>query len=258
MFDRRSVAAMAFLLVPPGMARAQAEGEPLPDAATLTRQFEDAQREWTLALRAARAAKDAKAEAELRRQSPDDVFVPKFVAGAALHAGEEAAVPYLAWLVSRAPFEQSKAALTTLMDHHVESPGIRLGVARIGGLKTQYGIEQCKQWLDRVIEKNRDAHVLAQAHFTRAAMYVGTRAVATGDALRQAAIADLQVALQMLETVEDSRSLRGLAENLLDEASRLEPGLQAPDIEGADLDGVPFKLSDYRGKVVLLDFWGDW
>ena len=37
-----------------------------------------------------------------------------------------------------------------------------------------------------------------------------------------------------------------------------EIGNQAPDITGADIDGVPFKLSDYRGKVVVLDFWGDW
>ncbi len=35
-------------------------------------------------------------------------------------------------------------------------------------------------------------------------------------------------------------------------------GEEAPDIEGNDLDGKSFKLSDYRGKVVLLDFWGDW
>jgi len=32
----------------------------------------------------------------------------------------------------------------------------------------------------------------------------------------------------------------------------------APEIEGVDLDGVEFKLSDYRGKVVMLDFYGDW
>ncbi len=37
-----------------------------------------------------------------------------------------------------------------------------------------------------------------------------------------------------------------------------EVGMLAPEIEGVDLDGVPFKLSDYRGKVVMLDFYGDW
>jgi hypothetical protein len=35
----------------------------------------------------------------------------------------------------------------------------------------------------------------------------------------------------------------------------LSVGRQAPDIEGEDQDGKAFKLSDYRGKVVLLDFW---
>jgi serine/threonine protein kinase len=38
----------------------------------------------------------------------------------------------------------------------------------------------------------------------------------------------------------------------------LEVGLSAPDIAGEDLDGVEFLLSDYRGKVVLLDFFGFW
>jgi predicted Zn finger-like uncharacterized protein len=32
----------------------------------------------------------------------------------------------------------------------------------------------------------------------------------------------------------------------------------APEIEAGDLDGVNFKLSDYRGKIILLDFWGHW
>jgi peroxiredoxin len=35
-------------------------------------------------------------------------------------------------------------------------------------------------------------------------------------------------------------------------------GKPAPDIEGEDVDGQRFNLSDYRGKVVVLDFWGDW
>jgi AhpC/TSA family len=35
----------------------------------------------------------------------------------------------------------------------------------------------------------------------------------------------------------------------------LTPGKTAPDIDAEDQDGKKFKLSDYRGKVVLLDFW---
>lgn len=35
-------------------------------------------------------------------------------------------------------------------------------------------------------------------------------------------------------------------------------GKPAPEISGFDSDGKPFKLSDYRGKVVLLDFWAEW
>jgi hypothetical protein len=35
-------------------------------------------------------------------------------------------------------------------------------------------------------------------------------------------------------------------------------GATAPEIEGTDIDEVPFKLSDYRGQVIVLDFWGDW
>jgi len=48
------------------------------------------------------------------------------------------------------------------------------------------------------------------------------------------------------------------AQGLLYEIQHLAIGRVAPEIEGEDIDGVAFKLSDYRGKVVVLDFWGDW
>lgn len=38
----------------------------------------------------------------------------------------------------------------------------------------------------------------------------------------------------------------------------LQIGQLAPEIEGEDLDGVRFKLSDYRSRVVLLVFWASW
>ena len=45
------------------------------------------------------------------------------------------------------------------------------------------------------------------------------------------------------------------AKGELYEIRHLAVGKEAPDVEGEDQDGKKFKLSDYRGKVVLLDFW---
>lgn len=45
------------------------------------------------------------------------------------------------------------------------------------------------------------------------------------------------------------------AKSELFEIRNLSIGKVAPDIEGEDQNGQRFKLSEYRGKVVLLDFW---
>jgi hypothetical protein len=38
----------------------------------------------------------------------------------------------------------------------------------------------------------------------------------------------------------------------------LSKGKPARDIRGSDAEGQPLKLSDFRGKVVLLDFWASY
>ena len=38
----------------------------------------------------------------------------------------------------------------------------------------------------------------------------------------------------------------------------LKKGELMPQIEGKDFEGVKFQLSDYKGKVIMVDFWGDW
>lgn len=47
------------------------------------------------------------------------------------------------------------------------------------------------------------------------------------------------------------------AKSELNEIRNLSIGKVAPEIEGPDESGVTFKLSDYRGRVVLLYFWSE-
>ena len=54
------------------------------------------------------------------------------------------------------------------------------------------------------------------------------------------------------------RTLGESAAAELFEIRELQIGLIAPEIEGEGIDEKPMKLSQFRGKVVLLDFWGDW
>ncbi len=54
------------------------------------------------------------------------------------------------------------------------------------------------------------------------------------------------------------REIGKMAEAVLFSLKYLSIGKTAPDIEGEDMDGEEFSLSEYRGKVVMLDFWGDW
>lgn len=69
-----------------------------------------------------------------------------------------------------------------------------------------------------------------------------------------------QEAEQLLTAVVKSRNKAALeaAEKTLFVLQNLSLGKKAPDMEGEDADGKKFKLSDYHGKVILLDFWAGW
>jgi hypothetical protein len=47
------------------------------------------------------------------------------------------------------------------------------------------------------------------------------------------------------------------AKNELFDLRYLSVGKAAPEVKGTDQDGKHFNLSDYKGKVVLLDFWSE-
>ncbi len=147
---------------------------------------------------------------------------------------------------------------------------------------------QAREVLETLVEKAGDRSVRGRALRTLAdhvkAELDGVRAVDAGQIERGAlakslgndrAVAALKLGVDGLTAqyadmlgrvakdyadVKDSRgrAIGPRAEGALFEMQHLQIGMIAPDIEAEDIDGTTFKLSDYRGKVVVVDFWGHW
>lgn len=71
-----------------------------------------------------------------------------------------------------------------------------------------------------------------------------------------------QEAADLLKELKEEKDLDEFVgpwvDDLLFKVTHLVVGCQAPEIEGVDHEGEKFRLSEYRGKVVLLPFWGFW
>src|SRR5438132_859467 len=76
--------------------------------------------------------------------------------------------------------------------------------------------------------------------------------------LRPPGIEDLY--RRLLHGWAKDKAIAEAAKDGLFDLHELGIGKQAPEISGKDGSGKAFKLSDYRGKVVVLEFWtiSDW
>ncbi len=173
--------------------------------------------------------------------------IAEFQSAAARFAGTDDAVQFLTWLAMAARTDEAgKAALGTLLSEHLRSGAITRLVSMLPFVGRDLGPARVRSVLDSIIADNPHPDVQAQALITRSASRRSADpAAARADVERAAGLA------------EDAKIV-ARAKGILTELDHLQIGSVAPEIEGADLDGVAFKLSDYRGKVVVIDFWGDW
>lgn len=91
------------------------------------------------------------------------------------------------------------------------------------------------------------------SHSTYTAYVVATR-LQGGDI----SVEKAQTAFDLFdEPVRASRYGKAL-ERTLEDARNSAPGMPAPDFVFTDRDGRAIRLSDYRGRYLLLEFWGSW
>ena len=242
------------------------QGEPAPapapqDAGAVLRQLErDLDRavdEWRKATVA--AAETARAAGgsmpAIPMTPPTGPFVERALQCAADHAGTDAAVPFLVFVIEKASRERDavRRALTTLRTDHAASPAVRPLLGRLLGAYFHHAAaDEVTQLLDAVIEGNEDPDTRAAALLERGALRL--QLAADDEAARKVAADDVRKA----QAATGDAALRARAAEVLFEIEHLQVGCVAPDIVAKDVEGVEWKLSDHRGKVVLLDFWGFW
>jgi hypothetical protein len=171
-----------------------------------------------------------------------------------------------------------------LIKNHIQGENVAALVMRLAF----HGGEPAEKLFRAVIEKSSSREALAWAHFglARRLKYKSQKPKASAaDAKKH-----LQEAEKHYEELQDSYgdikptealmmelahhvaevsakhgwiwpngcTLADMARNELFVLRHLAVGSMAPDIQGQDIDGNHFKLSDYRGNVIVLDFWGHW
>jgi hypothetical protein len=203
----------------------------------------------------ATAAKDRKQLEQLRAgvQKPDvKAFGERALRLADQFAGDDS-LRFLTFacdnLMDKATIE---AVAARLLAQHTKSAKIDAVLENAMILQSFAGKEQAQALLARVVADNQHPLPKAWAMYWQAV--VVQRDKAATDEQKQRAEATL---------AEAERLAAGsvLADRIAGPrfmAERLQLGMESPDIQGEDMDGVSFKLSDYRGQVVVLDFWGFW
>ena len=203
------------------------------------------------------AAKDAKAECKpvpAMPMRPDYApLLERAQAAAKDYAGTDDAVQFLVFVVrnSGANRDAASAAMNTLVDKHLNHEVWGQLAPTISSLPRLLGKEKAAQAFDR-LAKSSNPDVRGYVAFARLQNSI-EEADLNGDTYRTAK-AELQKAG---EAAKDANLKKRITDSIAIR-EKLGAGTMAPDIEGEDLDGVAFKLSDYKGKVVFLDFWGDW
>lgn len=239
---------------PPAPGRLAPAALAVPDSgdayAELVAQLDDAERELLVA---EKAAEDDGERAKLRaeRRALPKRFYARFAELA--DAGEGRA---LLWMASnqRAVTEDRDEVRAKLVElygrlvrEHRAQPWFEDVLAEMSGDAKTIGADDLEKLGEAALAGAEDANVRGATLY-----YVGAGLVSIDEKERGEAM------FRRLRAELGSSMWAALLDPEAYAEEHLQIGKTVPEIERADTDGVAFKLSDYRGKVVMLDFWGDW
>lgn len=211
-------------------------------------------------------------------------FAKRFLALAEQHPQDPAAVDALLWVVAKVRGKaDTTRALDLLRKHHINSHRLGDACEDIANSRSVAAEKLLRAAMDTSPHQavraqacyylaallSREANLVEQLRAEpdlapRVLQYYGKE---YGSHLSSLDLAELttrreQVYTRMRESFREVRiqdtTMGTIAERALFAIRHLSIGRPAPEIVGEDIHGTQFKLSDYRGKVIMLSFWGHW
>jgi hypothetical protein len=215
-------------------------------------EYDEATRAYNDAYRSAKTDAERRAAAELRPKPAD--WSPKFKALAAKYPTDAAAAECLAWIVQNdRTTAAQEAALNDLMAKHLASKVIAGVCASVQNSQAA----NAESFLRAVATKSQDHEAQGRASFSLAChLNSGKQTPASAKEAEKLFELVAEKYADLSWYGESTLGVKAKAE--LFEMRNLAVGKTAPEITGEDENGKQMKLSDFRGKAVLLDFWGYW
>lgn len=200
--------------------------------------------------------------------NPTGEFRPRIRKYAEQHAGETDAVPALVWLVThehRFPLgdsdgENADWALKRLGQDHATEPILKDHVEEFQAQHLSVGSEALVSFLDTVTAKNPDKETRAWAQLVTAVI-LSEHGFGIADERGPATSKKTQRSEDILRSLVKEYAgtkIAEKAESHLFVTDYFQEGMLVPDTVGKDVDGNEIRLSDYRGKVVMIAFWATW
>jgi len=272
----------------PNQAQAQSQKTPKEQFQAVLDAYQEAQRDFSQAYSKAKTDEE-RSKIVTEKYPKADEYARRFLAIADAAPDDPAAVDALIWSIQLGRGGDTSRAMRRLVEKHAADPRLFRIVSTIAYSNSPSG----EALLRAVIEKNRDRAARGNATMALAKFLknrVDLIAALKGDDPNARRIEQYltsqegydQAALARLKATDSTaldKEIESLFERVvkefgdvsvgratlgkqaaseLNEIRNLGIGKPCPEIAGEDIDGKPFKLSDYKGKVVVIDFWGDW
>jgi thiol-disulfide isomerase/thioredoxin len=244
------------------LSSAPAADDSASDLKSVLKDYQAAQGEIIKAYRAAESEAERQKLLGKYRKLPV-AFADKFLAVAEKDPKDGAAFEAAAWVVANAgEAPAADKALAILIKEHIKDEKIGRACLQASENPSAVGTRLARAVLENGPNDTAQGQACyALAHILSERSEQAFQKKKPEDSARLAAEAEKLFEL-VQEKFADVKGLRGtlgaLAKSDLYELRNLAVGKTVPEIEGEDIDGKKFKLSDYRGKVVLVDFWGHW